>query len=163
MAVGTAESARNVLGGTGDFGGGDAPIPEAQLRAAQKSVLELPSVLIGIVVIYELPDVKGELKLTGPVVVNIFLGKIKFWNDPVIAKLNPEMNLRLFRFRSSIEMVARARITFSPTISPKLVRNFLPSPAAATRQNGRWARVFSVRRTWWPSCEPPRVRSDIPS
>jgi len=71
----------------------DAPIPEAQLRAEGKSILELPAVLIGIVIIYELPDVKGELKFTGPVVANIFLGKIKLWNDPAIAKLNPEMNL----------------------------------------------------------------------
>jgi phosphate transport system substrate-binding protein len=93
MPVGTAESARNILAGSGDFGGGDAPIPEAQLRAGGKSILELPAVLIGIVVIYELPDVKGELKLTGPVVANIFLGKIKLWNDPAIAKLNPEMKL----------------------------------------------------------------------
>jgi phosphate transport system substrate-binding protein len=93
MAVGTSESARNVLAGSGDFGGGDAPIPESQLRSAKKSILELPAVLIGIVVIYELPDVKGELKLTGPVVANIFLGKIKAWNDSAIAKLNPEMKL----------------------------------------------------------------------
>ena len=93
MAVGTAESARNVLAGSGDFGGGDAPIPEAQLRAAQKPVLELPSVLIGIVIIYELPDVRGELKLTGPVAANIFLGKIKAWNDPAVARLNPEIQL----------------------------------------------------------------------
>jgi phosphate transport system substrate-binding protein len=93
MATGTAESARNILAGTGDFGGGDAPIPEAQLRAAGQSVLELPAVVIGIVIIYELPDVKGELKLTGPVLAGIFLGKIKSWNDPVIAKLNPGMKL----------------------------------------------------------------------
>jgi phosphate transport system substrate-binding protein len=93
MATGSAESARNILAGSGDFGGGDAPIPEAQLRAAGKPILELPAVLIGIVIIYELPDVKGELKLTGPVAANIFLGKIKLWNDPAIAKLNPEMNL----------------------------------------------------------------------
>jgi len=93
MASGTSESARNILAGSGDFGGGDAPIPEAQLRAAKNPVLELPAVLIGIVVIFELPDVKGELKLTGPVVANIFLGKIKAWNDPAIAKLNPEMKL----------------------------------------------------------------------
>ena len=93
MATGSAESARNVLAGSGDFGGGDAPIPEAQLRAEGKSILELPAVLIGIVIIYELPDVKGELKLTGPVLASIFLGKIKSWNDPLIAKLNPEMNL----------------------------------------------------------------------
>lgn len=93
MAVGSAESARNILAGSGDFGGGDAPIPEAQLRDGGKSILELPVVLIGIVVIYELPDVKGELKLTGPVAANIFLGKIKLWSDPAIARLNPEMNL----------------------------------------------------------------------
>ncbi|HYW98570.1 MAG TPA: phosphate ABC transporter substrate-binding protein PstS [Candidatus Elarobacter sp.] len=93
MAVGTAESARNILAGSGDFGGGDAPIPEAQLRASGKSILELPAVLIGIVIIYELPDVKGELKLTGPVLANIFLGKTKSWNDPAIAKLNPDMKL----------------------------------------------------------------------
>ncbi|PYT50692.1 MAG: hypothetical protein DMG44_05265 [Acidobacteria bacterium] len=55
MASGTSESARNTLAGSGDFGGGDAPIPEAQLRAAKKPVLELPAVLIGIVVIFELP------------------------------------------------------------------------------------------------------------
>jgi phosphate transport system substrate-binding protein len=93
MPVGTGESARNVLAGSGDFGGGDAPIPESQLRASGRSVLELPAVVIGIVVIYELPDVQGELKLNGPVVANIFLGKIKSWNDPAISKLNPEMSL----------------------------------------------------------------------
>ena len=93
MVTGTGESARNILAGSGDFGGGDAPIPEAQLRAAGHPILELPAVLIGIVIIYELPDVRGELKLTGPVLANIFLGKIKQWNDPAIAKLNPEMKL----------------------------------------------------------------------
>ena len=93
MAVGSAESARNVLAGSGDFGGGDAPIPEGQFHAAGKSVVELPAVLIGIVAIYELPNVKGELKLTGPVLANIFLGKIKVWNDPAIARLNPDLSL----------------------------------------------------------------------
>jgi phosphate transport system substrate-binding protein len=93
MPVGSAESARNVLAGSGDFGGGDAPIPEAQLRAAGKSVVELPAVLIGIVVIYELPDVNGDLKLTGPVLASIFVGKIKLWNDPAIARLNPDLQL----------------------------------------------------------------------
>jgi len=93
MASGTAESVRNILAGSGDFGGGDAPIPETLLRAAGRPILELPAVLIGIVIIYELPDAKGELKLTGPVLANIFLGKIRSWNDPTIAKLNPDMKL----------------------------------------------------------------------
>jgi len=91
MVTGTGESARNILAGSGDFGGGDAPIPEAQLRGAGHPILELPAVLIGIVIIYELPDVRGELRLTGPVLANIFLGKVKQWNDPAIAKLNPDM------------------------------------------------------------------------
>ena len=93
MPVGSAESARNILAGSGDLGGGDAPIPESQLHAANKPVLELPAVLIGIVAIYELPGVKGELKLTGPVLASIFLGKIKTWNEPALTRLNPEMNL----------------------------------------------------------------------
>jgi len=93
MPVGTGESARNILAGSGDLGGGDAPIPEAQLRAEGRLILELPAVLIGIVVIYELPDVRGELKLTGPAMANIFLGKIKRWNDPVIVKLNSDLQL----------------------------------------------------------------------
>ena len=92
MPVGSAESARNILAGSGDLGGGDAPIPEAQLRTANKSVLELPAVLIGIVAIYELPGVK-YLKLTGPVLANIFLGKIRTWNDPALTRLNPEATL----------------------------------------------------------------------
>jgi phosphate transport system substrate-binding protein len=93
MATGTGESARNILAGSGDLGGGDAPIPEAQFRTAVRPILELPAVLIGIVIIYELPDVKGELKLTGPVLASIFLGKIKSWNDTAIAKLNPDLKL----------------------------------------------------------------------
>jgi phosphate transport system substrate-binding protein len=93
MPVGSAESARNILAGSGDFGGGDAPIPESQLHVAGKPMLELPAVLIGIVAIYELPGVKGDLKLTGPLLANIFLGKIKVWNDPAIARLNPDMHL----------------------------------------------------------------------
>jgi len=119
MATGTTESARNILAGSGDFGGGDAPIPEALLRAAGRPILELPAVLIGIVVIYELPDVKGELKLTGPVLANIFLGKIRSWNDPTIAKLNPDMKLPGFPFKFCTAMRAKGPTTFFPTTWPK--------------------------------------------
>jgi len=48
MASGTAESVRNILAGSGDFGGGDAPIPETLLRAAGRPILELPAVLIAL-------------------------------------------------------------------------------------------------------------------
>lgn len=93
LAEGTAESAERILAGTGDFGGGEAPIPEKQLSAAKQKVAELPTVLIGIAVVYNVPGAKSGLRLTGPVVANIFLGKIKSWHDLEIAKLNPDTKL----------------------------------------------------------------------
>jgi phosphate transport system substrate-binding protein len=92
LPQGTGESAQSILSGSGDLGGGDAPIPDKQLKA-DEPILQLPSVLIGIVIVYNLPDTPGDLRLTGPVVAEIFLGKIKTWNDSAIAKLNPEMKL----------------------------------------------------------------------
>jgi phosphate transport system substrate-binding protein len=93
LPEGTAESGRKILAGIGDLGGGDAPNPEKELKSAAIPILELPSVLIGIVVIYNLPGVPGELRLTGATLADILLGKIKMWNDAAIAKLNPEMKL----------------------------------------------------------------------
>jgi len=55
--------------------------------------VELPTVVIGIVVVYNLSSAKGELRLTGPVLANIFLGKISSWDDPGLTKLNPELKL----------------------------------------------------------------------
>jgi phosphate transport system substrate-binding protein len=91
LPVGTADSAQNITSGVGDLGGGDAPIPDKRLRDGAVPILQLPSVLIGIVIAYNLPDTLGELRLSGPVLADIFLGKIKTWNDPAIGKLNPEL------------------------------------------------------------------------
>lgn len=93
LPEGTAESAKLILSGTGDFGGGDAPISEKQLKAASGKMLELPTVLICIVVIYNLPGIEGDLRVSGPVLSDIFLGKVKMWNDPALLKLNPQMKL----------------------------------------------------------------------
>jgi phosphate transport system substrate-binding protein len=90
---GSGAGAERVLAGSGDFGGGDAPIPEKALKSAAAKVIELPTVLIGIVVVYNLPGVSGELRLTGPVLANMYLGKITQWSDPAIAKLNPDLKL----------------------------------------------------------------------
>jgi phosphate transport system substrate-binding protein len=93
LAEGTAESSRMILAGIGDLGGGDAPTPEKDLKSARSPILELPAVLIGIVIVYNLPGTPGELRLSGPVLADIFLGKVKTWSDPAIAKLNPDMKL----------------------------------------------------------------------
>lgn len=93
LPEGTAESSRKILAGVGDLGGGDAPISEKELKSAAVPVVELPTVMIGIVIVYNLPGTAGELKLSGPVLADIFLGKIKVWNDVAIIKLNPEIKL----------------------------------------------------------------------
>jgi phosphate transport system substrate-binding protein len=93
LPEGSGPGAMRVLTGTGDFGGGDAPIPEKDLKASGAKVIELPTVLVGIVVIYNLPGATSDLRLTGSVLANIFLGKITAWNDSALVKLNPDRKL----------------------------------------------------------------------
>lgn len=93
LPEGTGDSARKILSGVGDLGGGDAPVPENSIRGAATPVLELPTVVIGIAIVYNLPSTSGELRLSGQVLADIFLGKVKTWNDPAITRLNPDMKL----------------------------------------------------------------------
>lgn len=93
LPEGTAESANRILAGTGDLGGGDAPIPEKDLKAAVHPIVELPAVLIGIAVVYNVPGAQGGLRLSGLALANIYSGKTKTWNDPDIVKLNPDIKL----------------------------------------------------------------------
>src|SRR5712672_3027148 len=94
LAVGSGESANRVLSGSGgDLGGGDAPIPEKQLKEAKHAVVELPTVLVGIAVFYHLPGSTSSIRLSGPVLADIYLGKTTSWSDPEIARLNPDVKL----------------------------------------------------------------------
>src|ERR1700682_5634943 len=93
LPVGTSESAKDVLSGSGDLGGGDAPIPEKQLKEAAYAVVELPTILVGIAVFYNVPGSGTTIRLSGPVLANISLGKTTSWSDPEIAKLNPGAKL----------------------------------------------------------------------
>ena len=93
LPVGTSESANRILSGAGDFGGGDAPIPEQQLKEATHPVMELPTVLVGIAVFYHLPGSPASIRLTGPLLANIYLGKTTSWSDREITRLNPDIKL----------------------------------------------------------------------
>src|SRR5206468_6133517 len=78
---------------TVDFGATDGPMTDKQLEKAT-GILHIPMVMGAVVPIYNLPDVGDKpLVFDGPVLGNLFLGKIKKWNDPAIAKLNPGVNL----------------------------------------------------------------------
>ncbi len=71
------------------FGASDGPMTDDQLKAAPGHLMHFPTVLGADVPVYNIPGVTAELKFTGPVLADIFLGKITKWNDAAIAKLNP--------------------------------------------------------------------------
>jgi phosphate transport system substrate-binding protein len=91
LPVGTSEGIKQISHSAGDFAAGEAQLTEKERK--EGSLIELPVVLIGIVPIYNLPDVHQELRLSGEVLAGIFLGDIKMWNAPQIAKLNPDITL----------------------------------------------------------------------
>ena len=87
LPLGTSESIRQVQGGTGDFGGGEILLTDEQMRDS-KIVLTIPTALVAIVPIFNLPG-NPELKFSGGLLAEIYLGTVKNWNDPQIARLNP--------------------------------------------------------------------------
>ena len=91
LPVGTSEGIKQISHSAGDFGAGEAQLTEKERK--EGNLIELPLVLIGIVPIYNIPDVHQELKLSGEVLAGIFLGEIKTWNASAIAKLNPDVSL----------------------------------------------------------------------
>src|SRR5271155_911508 len=85
-----------LLDKTFDFCGSDAPMNDDELKkatAANGDVVEIPSVAGAVVLAYNLPGFSGDLNLSGPVLADIYLGKVTKWNDPAIAALNPGVNL----------------------------------------------------------------------
>lgn len=90
---GSGAGIQQVSAGTVFFGATDAAMTDEQLQAAKGKLLHFPTVLGGVVPIYNIPGVNAELKFTGPVLADIFLGRITKWNDPAIAKANEGLTL----------------------------------------------------------------------
>lgn len=91
LPVGTEEGIKQISHESGDFGAGEAPLTEKQRK--EDGLMELPAVLIGIVPVYNLPEGNRGLRLSGEVLADIYLGVVKTWNAPQIAKINPDLNL----------------------------------------------------------------------
>ncbi len=91
--LGSGAGIRQVTERTVFFGATDGPMTVDQLVAAPGKLLHFPTVLGAVVPVYNLPGVSQELKFSGPVLANIFLGKITKWNDAAITALNPGANL----------------------------------------------------------------------
>jgi len=93
QSIGSGGGIRQLTAQTVFFGASDGPMTIEQLQAAPGKVLHFPTVLGGVVPIYNIPGVDAELKFSGSVLADIFLGKIAKWNDPAIAKDNPDVTL----------------------------------------------------------------------
>lgn len=91
VAIGTDEGITAISHGSGDFALGEIPLPPQQ--RSKSGIIQLPAVVIGIVPIYNVPGVHDELKFSGELLAEIFLGKIKSWNSPALQKLNPGVTL----------------------------------------------------------------------
>jgi len=94
QSIGSGGGIRQVQEQTVDFGATDAPMTNDEMAKAKGgAVLHFPTVLGADVITYNLPGLTSRLRLTGPVLADIFLGRVTKWNAPAIAALNPGVNL----------------------------------------------------------------------
>ena len=88
QAVGSGAGIKQLKAGTVDFAGSDAPLSNADLATISGKVMQIPTVAGSVAIAYHVAGVGSGLKLTGPVLADIFAGKITKWNDARIASLN---------------------------------------------------------------------------
>ncbi len=92
QSIGSGGGIAQIKAGTVAFGASDMPLTPDEL--AKEGLIQFPTAIAGEDMVYNLAGIKpGEVVLSGPVVADIYLGKIKKWNDPAIAKLNPGLKL----------------------------------------------------------------------
>jgi phosphate ABC transporter phosphate-binding protein len=95
-STGSGNGIRQMLDRKNDFGCTDAPMSDSQIEKARRlggEVIHIPLIMGGVVPAYNLAQVKEPLRFTGEVLADIFLGKIKRWDDPRLRALNPTAEL----------------------------------------------------------------------
>ena len=92
QSIGSGGGIKQITAKTVDFGASDMPMKPEDLQ--KNGLVQFPAIMGGVVPVVKIPGVQpGQLKFTGPVLADIYLGKVKKWNDPEIAKLNPGVKL----------------------------------------------------------------------
>jgi phosphate transport system substrate-binding protein len=92
QSVGSGAGLRQIRGRTVDFGASDMPLSDAEL--AKDGLVQFPTVIGGVVPVINVKGITpGQVRLTGQVLGDIYLGKVAKWNDPAIAALNPGVQL----------------------------------------------------------------------
>jgi phosphate transport system substrate-binding protein len=93
QSIGSGGGIRQLSNQTVVFGATDGPMTDEQLKAAPGPILHFPTVLGAVVPVYNLAGLGADLKFSGPLLADIFLGKVTKWNDPALATLNPGVKL----------------------------------------------------------------------
>jgi phosphate transport system substrate-binding protein len=92
LSLGSSEGIHQITAGSADFGAGEIPISDREMRETGKNIRHLPLFLSAVVPIYNVPGV-SQLRFSGKVLGDIFAGDIRRWNHPDLAKLNPGVTL----------------------------------------------------------------------
>ncbi len=93
QSIGSGGGIKQIQAQTVDFGASDAPMSDEDLKAAPGEILHIPTVLGAVVVTYNVASITQPLRLSPDVVADIFLGKIKKWDDARLKQDNPGVNL----------------------------------------------------------------------
>lgn len=93
QSVGSGSGQKQIIERTVDFAGSDNPMTDEQMQGAPGTLLHIPTAIGAVVPAYNLPGVTTPVHFDGPTLANIYLGKIKTWNDPALVALNPDVKL----------------------------------------------------------------------
>jgi phosphate transport system substrate-binding protein len=93
QAIGSGGGIKQLTEGTVDFGASDKPMSDAEIAAVKVKPLHFPTVLGGVVLVYNIPGVETGLKLSGDTIAGIYLGDIRKWNDAKLKADNPKAAL----------------------------------------------------------------------
>jgi phosphate transport system permease protein/phosphate transport system substrate-binding protein len=88
QSIGSGGGVRQFTERTVDFGASDAPLTQEEMQGLPSTPVHIPETIGSVVAAYNIPGVDKGLKLTGPVLADIFAGKIARWDDPRIVELN---------------------------------------------------------------------------
>ena len=137
QSIGSGGGIRQITAGTVDFGASDAPMTDEELAKLPGPILHIPAAIGAVTVVYNLAGVGSGLKLAQDVLVDIYLGKIRRWNDPRIASLNPGVRL------PATDIVVATRSDGSGTTD--IVTNYLSTVSPEWR-----AKVGRGKSIRWP-------------
>ena len=159
QSIGSGGGIKQIKARTVDFGASDMPLKAEDLDKA--GLMQFPAIIGGVVPVVNLEGIKpGELKLTGPVLADIYLGKVKTWNDTAIAELNPGLKLpaRADHRRAPLRRLGhhlpldRLPVEGQPRLEEQGRR-------VAPRSTGRPASAARATRAWPPTSSASRARS----